>query len=402
MKKYLVISVFCALALFTISQAIWINRITKWNRIFQENELERVSNVIIKHQEKKAVSDSIDQFNLQSVNREFQHNLTYASNLSAYTQKILKGNETTDPLFCEKKNIQVSDNKIKCISLGFSSGTDHPYKFKSQFLFNSFIIRDIQPTSAHLTGIFVITLSFIFFMLLWLLQRQSRRLQSQKKYTRRIIHDLKSPLSYVYSMLSVLELSEGDIQKSKQLTIGKLYIKNLTANIDRLLSEIRLNEKKMILHPSLYDVESRSTELINEFRIIYNEKKITFSLNIPPDTELLYVDPFYFDNCLRNLFDNAIKYSGNEPIITMTLTQSESKTSIIITDNGIGIPLNNRKKVFRSFFRSNEDPAIKGHGIGLAFVRQIVKIHGGRLHLQSSPEKGTTFTITLPDKTVKS
>lgn len=402
MKKYLAISVFCALALFTISQAIWINRITKWNKIFQENELKRSSNVIIKHQEKKAVSDSIDQLNLQSVNRESQHNLTYASNLSAYTQKIVKGNETTDPPFCEEKSIQVSDNKIKYISLGFSSETNYPYKLKSQFLFRSFSITERAVLPACLTGISVITLSFIFFMLLWLLQRQNRRLQSQKKYTRRIIHDLKSPLSYVYSMLSVLELSEGDIQKLKQLTIGKLYIRNLTANIDRLLSEIRLNEKKMILHPSLYDVESRSTELINELRIIYNEKKITFSLNIPPDTELLYVDPFYFDNCLRNLFDNAIKYSGNEPIITMTLTQSESKTNIIITDNGIGIPLNNRKKVFRSFFRSNEDPGVKGYGIGLAFVRQIVKIHGGRLHLQSSPEKGSTFTITLPDKTVKS
>lgn len=213
---------------------------------------------------------------------------------------------------------------------------------------------------------------------------------------------MKSPLSYVYSMLNVLELSEGDIQKSKQLIIGKLYIKNLTANIDRLLSEIRLNEKKIILHRSSYDIESRSTELINEFRIIYNEKKITFSLDIPPNTELLYVDPFYFDNCLRNLFDNAIKYSGNEPIITMACTQSEEKTSIIITDNGIGISRNNRKKVFRSFFRSAEAPVVKGHGIGLAFVRQIVKIHGGKLDLQSVPEKGSTFTITLPNKTVKS
>lgn len=394
MKKYLVISVFYVLALFTISQAIWINGITKWNKIFRENGLERSSNVIIKHQEK---TDSINQSNLQSVHRESKNNFILPSNPNAYKKQILNENKTINPLFCREKSIQIPDNTIKCISLGFLPETNH-----LQFLFKPFSIIEIELLPACLTEISVIIFSFIFFMLLWLLRRQNRRLQSQKKYTRRIIHDLKSPLSYVYSMLNVLELSEGDIQKSKQLIIGKLYIKNLTANIDRLLSEIRLNEKKIILHRSSYDIESRSTELINEFRIIYNEKKITFSLDIPPNTELLYVDPFYFDNCLRNLFDNAIKYSGNEPIITMACTQSEEKTSIIITDNGIGISRNNRKKVFRSFFRSAEAPVVKGHGIGLAFVRQIVKIHGGKLDLQSVPEKGSTFTITLPNKIVKS
>ena len=267
MKKYLVISVFYVLALFTISQAIWINGITKWNKIFRENGLERSSNVIIKHQEK---TDSINQSNLQSVHRESKNNFILPSNPNAYKKQILNENKTINPLFCREKSIQIPDNTIKCISLGFLPETNH-----LQFLFKPFSIIEIELLPACLTEISVIIFSFIFFMLLWLLRRQNRRLQSQKKYTRRIIHDLKSPLSYVYSMLNVLELSEGDIQKSKQLIIGKLYIKNLTANIDRLLSEIRLNEKKIILHRSSYDIESRSTELINEFRIIYNEKKIT-------------------------------------------------------------------------------------------------------------------------------
>lgn len=81
MKKYLVISVFYVLALFTISQAIWINRITKWNKIFRENGLERSSNVIIKHQEKP---DSINQSNLQSVHRESKNNFILPSNPNAY------------------------------------------------------------------------------------------------------------------------------------------------------------------------------------------------------------------------------------------------------------------------------------------------------------------------------
>jgi signal transduction histidine kinase len=164
-----------------------------------------------------------------------------------------------------------------------------------------------------------------------------------------------------------------------------------------MLSEVKLNEKKgAALQRESYDLEKHCHEISDDLQLIYKEKEIAMTFSIEPEARTIHVDPFYFDSCLRNLLDNAIKYSGNAPVIRLVAKKGKKRILIAVADNGAGIPPKEQRRIFTSFFRSSMQGSVKGHGIGLASVKQIVKAHGGTLQLESELGKGSTFTISIP------
>lgn len=246
-----------------------------------------------------------------------------------------------------------------------------------------------------LLGVAVVAVAIIIFVLMYQLQRQMVRLQSQETRIRGIVHDLKSPLSYIYSMLGLFEM-END---SNILVEGKSRVKRLSDNIERMLSEVKLKEKKgAALQRESYDLEKHCQEISDDLQLIYKEKEIAMTFSIEPEARTIHVDSFYFDSCLRNLLDNAIKYSGNALVIRLTAKKKKKRILIAVADNGPGIPGKEQRSIFHSFFRSSNQSSVKGHGIGLASVKQIVKAHGGTVQLESEPGKGCLFTISIPHK----
>ena len=114
---------------------------------------------------------------------------------------------------------------------------------------------------------------------------------------------------------------------------------------------------------------------------------------------LCVVDSNWFEIVFNNLFDNAIKYSNNEPKINIELSNNLKKIQMKFSDNGIGLSYKDQKKIFNKFQRIEnvESPSVKGTGLGLYWVDEIVKYHGGKIQVYSAgKQKGTTFTIILP------
>lgn len=212
-----------------------------------------------------------------------------------------------------------------------------------------------------------------------------------------IIHDLKSPLSYVYSMLGFFEMQEEE--ENNILQEGKSRVKRLADNIERMLSEVKFNnQKNRVLQSESYDIENRCREIADDLQLIYGEKEVSTTFNIAPEASTIRFDPLYFDSCLHNLLDNAIKYSDNTPFIIITAKKEKDGVLISIADNGMGIPKKEQRKVFNDFYRSQQQSSVKGHGIGLSSVQQIVKVHGGKIKLESEEGKGSVFTIIFPNK----
>jgi signal transduction histidine kinase len=104
-------------------------------------------------------------------------------------------------------------------------------------------------------------------------------------------------------------------------------------------------------------------------------------------------------NAVCNLIDNAIKYSKQQPEIWVQTFNGDKDLILVISDNGIGIEKKYQEKVFDKFFRvpTGNVHDIKGFGLGLAYTKKIVELHGGTIELGSEKENGTTFTITLPN-----
>ena len=451
MKKRFAISSFLILLLLVISQIAWIHQMAERDKSRFREELSTAINDIVKYQATKQTykmfgansqspsitlerihpdsvsantksygnmetisydkNSSLSKFieaalteklleqsklDLQTVDTLFHTNFPYATELSAYSLKIEKGNETTDSLFFGKNALQQLNDTTKGVYIGIPLGTSGVHRFVSHFIFKPTTTTQRMTVHIAISGVAVIAVAFILFILLYQLQRQMARLQSQEKRARGIVHDLKSPLNYVFSMLDLLEVTE---KSSDIITEGKLRIKQLTSNIERMLSEVKLNEKKSAaLKYEFYDLTQHCRELSNDLGAIYNEKAITITTDIAPDADIIFVDSFYFDSCLRNLLENAIKYSDNTPIITITAKKERKNIVIAITDQGQGIPKKEQRKIFRDFYRSPRKSTGKGYGIGLSTVQQIVKAHGGRIKLESKEERRSVFTITIPHK----
>ena len=109
-------------------------------------------------------------------------------------------------------------------------------------------------------------------------------------------------------------------------------------------------------------------------------------------------DPVHIANCLSNLIENAVKYSGNEVCIGIYASLEDNRLCLKVKDNGIGIPLQEQERIFEKFYRAQNipDANLPGIGLGLSYVKLMVEAHGGSITLQSQQGKGTTFTIEIP------
>jgi two-component system phosphate regulon sensor histidine kinase PhoR len=106
-------------------------------------------------------------------------------------------------------------------------------------------------------------------------------------------------------------------------------------------------------------------------------------------------DAFHLERVFLNLFDNAIKYSKSQPKIEVNLYEKDNAAVVEITDNGIGIPGDEQKRIFDRFYRVSTGDLhnVKGFGLGLSYVKTIVELHGGKIEVESKPGKGSTFRI---------
>ena len=139
-------------------------------------------------------------------------------------------------------------------------------------------------------------------------------------------------------------------------------------------------------------------EITESFSLIVAQRDGTITQEFTADRYIVKVDEFHISNALINLLDNANKYSPEVPEISVK-TKSDNHWYIIeISDKGIGLDSDNKKKIFEKFFREETGNIhnVKGQGLGLSYVKKIVELHKGQILVESHKGKGSTFTLKLP------
>jgi len=228
------------------------------------------------------------------------------------------------------------------------------------------------------------------------LRRKTEELDAHKRAVRGIVHDLKSPLTYIYTLLGVFEKRETVEEKKEMFSTSKVRVKYLSGKIEMILSAIKSKSTRLQIHPESYPVADRCNEIMKELEVIYAGKQIDYSIE-PEAGRTIIADPIYFDACVRSLLDNAVKYSGDNPHIKITcVADNKQKVHLSFSDNGKGIPKSEQKNIFKEFYRPTTKSSVKSHGIGLAFTKQVIQAHSGKLLIESTEGKGTIFTIVLP------
>lgn len=220
------------------------------------------------------------------------------------------------------------------------------------------------------------------------------------KFLSLVSHEFKTPLSGILTSTMLLEkykLTEQQDKRDKHIKTISDKVHYLNNILNDFLSVERLEEGRIKYTPSSFKI----SKVVNE--VIYNANMLLKDgqqINYPEDIDnyLLYQDEKIIELALSNIVHNAIKYSSENTIIDINITQDETKTFFKVKDNGIGIPLKDQKNIFNRYFRAENALLTQGTGIGLNIVKDHLENLKGKVHFKSEPNKGTTFTIELPNK----
>ncbi|MBN2772647.1 MAG: HAMP domain-containing histidine kinase [Prolixibacteraceae bacterium] len=253
--------------------------------------------------------------------------------------------------------------------------------------------------------ILTITLCAVLFVYLRTLRNmlKQRKLSELKSdFISNMTHELKTPLSTIAVASASLALDQiaSDRKKSKELSeIINRQNKLLNQMIDQVLDISSLEKSGFTLSKEKVEVKPFMREIIEAFRINQSKNEITIIEEF--DIEEGFVaefDTYQFTRVFNNLFSNAVKYCDQKPEIRSGISLKPGFIIFWVKDNGIGISKDDAKQVFSKFYRGNLDlnKKVKGLGLGLYFVQRIVQAHGGIVKLESTPGKGSTFTIELP------
>ncbi len=222
------------------------------------------------------------------------------------------------------------------------------------------------------------------------------------KFFTNVSHEFRTPLSLILSPLDKVVKNTHDPNQKNQLQLIQRNAKRLLQLVNQLLDFRKMEVQQFILHPSVGDVVVFCKDISSSFSDIAEHKGISFTINSEVEKLEMYFDKDKLEKILFNLLSNAFKYTPNngEVGITLSLTQND-RFRIKVRDTGIGIPTDKQEKIFERFFQNvPESMDNQGSGIGLAITREFVRLHNGEVSVESEPDKGTTFVVDIPVRTV--
>lgn len=281
------------------------------------------------------------------------------------------------------------------------------YAYNINFFFNryQYVVDSVDNVVFYrmryylISSLFMLLITGVAFFFLFRMMR-SQRLYTQARlaFTSNMTHELKTPVSVIEAALDAItryQLIKDPAKLEHYVDMSRNELQRLNQMIDKVLNLDQFDNGGLRLNTELYDVQQGLDKVVSSMRLR------NAVINYQPSEEPCFVDgdPIHLTNVFYNLLDNALKYSGQDAQINVICSTEKEKVYIRINDNGPGIPQAYRKKIFDRFFRIPGQPDIhnvKGSGLGLHYVRQIVKLHGGEVSVQSEAGQGSEFIIQLP------
>jgi len=231
--------------------------------------------------------------------------------------------------------------------------------------------------------------------------------QVKLEFFTNISHELKTPLTLILGPLSkILEEEKLTPHIRKSLTVIEKNAQRLFQLINQLLEFRKVETGREKLQVSKGDIRQLAKEIKEAFDAIAESKEVDFVITDPKTEPILFYDAGKLDKIIYNLLSNAFKFTNQGGKVELSIEiakrsekfrKSKQDLVIKVSDSGKGIKPEMLEKVFERFFHfEDQDQKYKGSGIGLAYVKSLVIVHKGEIHVESEPGKGTCFTVTLP------
>lgn len=297
--------------------------------------------------------------------------------------------------------VQVNDGKTKTdINKNLPKWNTQGYYFGVQFPNREAQIIN-QMGIWSFSSIVLLVVIVFFAYTLFVILKQKRLSEIQKDFINNMTHEFKTPIATI--ALSTEVLKNPDIIRQPERLLNYTTIienenKRLKQHVERVLQMAKLDKESIELKKEPVNLHDVVQEVTGGMAASIQEKRIEVDLDLQASEPVTKADKLHITNVVYNLLDNAIKYSGQEPKIWISVKQADKYLVLEVKDNGIGVKEDDQKKIFDKFFRvpTGNVHNVKGFGLGLNYVRQIVEAHRGKITLKSHLGEGCTFRIYLP------
>jgi len=277
-----------------------------------------------------------------------------------------------------------------------------PNTFERRFILNLRFQDLNRYFLSQLNGLIIPSLLFLIGILavvLWALRTyywQRKVITTTDTFINNLTHELKTPVFSINLASKMLE-DKVDASGNTFLEIIRQQSERLSNHIEKVLELATMERKRAIIQLKSIDFHPFLEKVCKNFTVLTALEDVEFCYTLKERDYCIKGETFHLQNMVNNLLDNAKKYS-RKPKIQLVAWKNGGRLHIEISDNGPGIPKEEQKKVFEKYYRigNGNTHMVKGFGLGLNYVRTVVKQHRGSIKLESEPEKGTIVTVQIP------
>lgn len=266
---------------------------------------------------------------------------------------------------------------------------------------NSYIFSSVRFMIPSIVFTLILLLTFIFTIVV--VFRQKRYSEIKNDFINNMTHELKTPIASI--SLAAQMFNDESVAKSETMTKHLVGVitdesKRLRFLVEKVLQMSMFDRKKASFKRKQLDLNEMVETIASSFSLRVEHTGGKIYVDIEAVDSEIYVDEVHFQNVIFNLMDNAVKYRKPDQAVDVYLKTWNDDQSLYLSirDTGIGMKKENLKKIFDKFYRVHTGNVhdVKGFGLGLAYVKNVVDWHDGSIRVDSEYGRGTTFTIKLP------
>jgi two-component system phosphate regulon sensor histidine kinase PhoR len=249
-----------------------------------------------------------------------------------------------------------------------------------------------------LSVVFTSIIMFSFWYTIQVIFRQKQLSEIKNDFINNMTHEFKTPIATIQLASDALN-NEKVISNEEQIRYYSGIIKEenrrMNKQVEKILQAAQLERDEINLQLKKIDVHQIIAKVAEHTKLQMEEIGAAFETQLQAQSTIILADEVHFTNIMYNLVDNAIKYSKENPRIRIATKNTGNQIEIKVADNGIGMDKETVGHIFEKFFRAHTGNIhnVKGFGLGLTYVKNIVQAHRGKVEVSSEPGIGSTFTL---------
>ncbi|MGV3538167.1 MAG: sensor histidine kinase, partial [Rufibacter sp.] len=252
-----------------------------------------------------------------------------------------------------------------------------------------------------ISGLFTLIILLTFYFTLNTILRQKKISEIKNDFINNMTHEFKTPIATISLALDALvnpKVRKDETRLDHYARIIRDENKRMHQQVEKVLQTAQMERNKVQLALEEVDVHCLISKVIEPFQLHIEQRQGLLDLRLDAPRHTICADPGHLANMIANLLDNANKYSPEVPHLTVQTAVVAKGISISVEDQGAGMSREAQKRVFDKFYRvpTGNVHNVKGFGLGLSYVKNMVEAHGGSIHVRSELGKGSRFTLWLP------